>query len=196
MFDPDNVYETLYRPAVLRSLASIYDDQNILRHQDSSIRHHTVRLLLEMAASGKSAMKMHRETISSLELDWPLLKSNKTCFCCLRRAPENVLSCEHALCDVCVRNIGEETLMLDEQYEIGACPFCREGRLLTGLKPLTAGLRVLSIDGGGRRGVIAIGILNMLQGILGNTWRVQDCFDVAFGTSVGTSNVRHKMMRG
>ncbi len=91
------------------------------------------------------------------------------------------------MCDICVRNVGEETLTLDDQYHIDACLLCRKGRMVAGLKPLTAGLRVLSVDGGGTRGVIAIGILNLLQGILGNVWRIQDSFDVAYGTSVGRS---------
>jgi hypothetical protein len=93
------------------------------------------------------------------------------------------------MCDICVRNVGEETLTLDSQYQINACLLCREGRLVVGLKPLTAGLRVLSVDGGGTRGVIAIGILNLLQGILGNIWTIQDSFDIAYGTSVGGSIV-------
>lgn len=54
-----------------------------------------------------------------------------------------------------------------------------------GLRPLIVGLRLLSIDGGGNLGVIAIEFMDVLQSILGNVWRIQDLFDVAYGTSVG-----------
>ena len=62
------------------------------------------------------------------------------------------------------------------------------GKLLVGLRPLTVGLRLLSIDGGGTLGVIAIGFMDVLQSILGHSWRIQDLFDVAYGTSVGGFN--------
>ena len=61
---------------------------------------------------------------------------------------------------------------------------------MIGLRPFTAGSRILSIDGGGTRGVIAIGIMDLLQSILGTAWRIQDLFDVAYGTSVGKSDDR------
>ena len=73
----------------------------------------------------------------------------------------------------------------DSQYRINACMLCRMGKLLVGLRPLTVGLRLLSIDGGGTLGVVAIGFMDVLQSILGDIWRIQDLFDVAYGTSVG-----------
>ena len=43
----------------------------------------------------------------------------------------------------------------------------RIGKLLVGLRPLTVRLRLLSIDGRGTLGVIAIGFIDVLQSILG-----------------------------
>ena len=81
--------------------------------------------------------------------------------------PEITLSCGHAICDVCVQNIGDETSAFDSQYRIDACMLCQTGKLLIGLRSLTVGLRLLSIDGGGTLGVIAIGFMDVLQSILG-----------------------------
>lgn len=53
------------------------------------------------------------------------------------------------------------------------------------LKPPTAGIRILSIDGGGVRGIIPLEILSMLQGIAGSSCPVQDLFDLVYGTSIG-----------
>ncbi len=138
-----------------------------------------------MLVFGKTAIEIHQETIGSLAIDWVRIRSNTTCFFCLRRPPENMLSCGHAMCDVCVRNIGDETMNFDHQYQVDNCILCHSGKLLVGLKPFTAGLRILSVDGGGTRGVIIVGFMNILESILGNVWKIQDLFDVAYGTSVG-----------
>ncbi len=182
------LYDVQYRHLCLQSLIETYDDRDLVQQQDTFIRSQLVQLYSYMIASGKSALQMHREKTASLDIDWAQNKSNETCFCCLRRMPENTLSCGHAMCEICVRNIGDETSAFDSQYRIDACMLCRTGKLLVGLRPLTVGLRLLSMDGGGTRGVIAIGIMDVLQSILGNIWRIQDLFDVAYGTSVGGFN--------
>ena len=53
------------------------------------------------------------------------------------------------------------------------------------LKPPTAGVRILCIDGGGIRGVIPLEFLGLLQGDIGPECPIQDFFDMAFGTSSG-----------
>lgn len=141
-----------------------------------------------MIASGKPTLQMHREKTTSLDIDWVQMKSNETCFDCIRRMPKITLSCGHAICEVCVRNIGDETSTFDSQYRINACILCRMGKLLVELRSLTVELRLLSIDDGGTLGVIAIEFMDVLQSILGNIWRIQDLFDVAYGTSVGGFN--------
>jgi hypothetical protein len=165
----------------------MYHDAGLIQRQDASIRSQLVTLFFDMIASGKSTIQMHQDKVRSLDIDWMQFRSNQTCYYCLRRTSEHPLSCEHAICDVCVRNIGYETSTFDCQYRIDACLLCSTGKLLVGLRPFTAGLRILSIDGGGTRGVIAVGIMDLLQTLLGSVWRIQDLFDVAYGTSVGTS---------
>jgi hypothetical protein len=185
------LYDVQYRHLCLQSLTETCDDRDLVQHQDTFIRSQLVQLHSSMIASGKPALQMHREKTASLDIDWVQMKSNETCFGCLRRMPEITLSCGHAICEVCVRNIGDETSTFDSQYRIDACTLCRTGKLLLGLKPLTAGLRLLSMDGGGTLGVIAIGFMDVLQSILGNIWRIQDLFDVAYGTSVGGLTIQH-----
>ena len=60
------------------------------------------------------------------------------------------------------------------------------------LKPPTAGVRVLSIDGGGVRGIVPLEFLNALQGLLGFDMHLQHMFDLAFGTSAGESAFREE----
>ena len=138
-----------------------------------------------MTLSSKTAAQLHQEKTSSLGIPWAQLKSNNTCLGCLRRKPECVLSCGHAICEICVRIYGEEMPIAECQYHIDACLLCHSGTATVRLKPFSAGQRILSIDGGGPRGVIPLEILAIIQGIMGPEIPLQDLFDVAFGTSVG-----------
>lgn len=149
------------------------------------IQERFIALFSQMIISGKSALQIHRETIEALKINWTLIKTDEICLFCICRMPENPLTCGHAMCDTCVRSVGVENLTFDCQYQIESCPLCSQGRLMVGLKPPTAGLRILSLDGGGVKGKITIAIISQLQDILGDTWRIQDLFDVVYGTSVG-----------
>ncbi len=71
------------------------------------------------------------------------------------------------------------------QYHVQRCPLCGAGSLEVTLKPPTAGVRVLTIDGGGVRGVVPLEFLRILQDTIGPECPVQDLFDLAFGTSSG-----------
>ncbi|KAL8642303.1 MAG: hypothetical protein Q9228_000981, partial [Teloschistes exilis] len=62
-----------------------------------------------------------------------------------------------------------------------SCPMCEEGSLSVILKPPTAGIRILSIDGGGVRGAVPLEFLSVLQELLGDECAIQDLFDLAFG---------------
>ena len=187
VFSPEAIYNVCYQQHCLQALAEVYGDWELVQRYNALIRDKLIALCSDMVGSGESAIQIHRDTTRSLDIDWTKFKINRTCLYCLRRPPENHLSCEHAICNVCVRRMGDETSLFDCQYQIETCLLCHKGNLLVGLRPLTAGLRILSVDGGGTRGVIAIEIINMLQSILGNVWRIQDMFDVAYGTSVGRS---------
>lgn len=109
---------------------------------------------------------------------------------CLRRRPENPLSCGHAICDVCVRIYGEEMPITECQYHITACLLCQTGHRIVRLKPFSAGERILAVDGGGTHGVIPLDIMATIQSIMGTELQLQDLFDIAFGTSVGKSSIQ------
>lgn len=53
------------------------------------------------------------------------------------------------------------------------------------IKPPTAGPRILSIDGGGIRGVVILEFFRLLQELLGSAIPLRELFDQAFGTSSG-----------
>lgn len=122
-----------------------------------------------------------------------LPRSHRTCWCCLMRMPEKILSCGHALCDTCIRIFGVRTATSQHDFRIKSCPLCgsMNATSIFQLIPPTAGIRMLSIDGGGVRGVIPLTMLKCIEhevAALGLPLR--DFFDLTCGTSSGKCNIR------
>lgn len=77
-------------------------------------------------------------------------QSNSICFCCLMALPEHPLPCGHVLCTSCVRSYRSDSgkcliemtscpLELNEEHFEVPCQIV--------LKPATAGVRILTLDG-------------------------------------------------
>lgn len=115
------------------------------------------------------------------------IKSHTSCLCCLLRNPEKVLDCGHAFCDICIRTFGikEHELYTFAVTECMTCGVSHSSRRFTFIPP-TAGTRLLSIDGGGVRGIVPLVVLQRLErdlAFLGCPLR--DHFDFVGGTSSG-----------
>ena len=135
----------------------------------------------------ETSVQIHINNIKSFPLQWNQLQSRKTCLWCLRRRPEHVLTCEHAICDTYVAIFGHPITGKESRFEIERCILClTRGTLLAKPKPAIAGARIFSIDGGGVRGVVPLESLGLLQGHLGSDLQVQDLFEQVFGTSSGS----------
>ena len=134
----------------------------------------------------ETAAQAHRKHIEGLNIQWDHLRTYRTCLLCLRRKPEHTSSCKHAICDICVVIFGSQVPGREAHFVLDPCLLCRvKGKMLVRLKPPTAGARILSIDGGGVRGVVPLEFLNLLQGLLEPPLLLQDLFEQAFGTSSG-----------
>lgn len=137
-----------------------------------------------------SRQHQHQRVLGNIrhEIDISLLRSTECCLSCLTAPPQHVLECGHALCDACVRTFAKAQIGEEASYVVEACLFCpTQSNLKVQLKPATAGVRILSIDGGGIRGIVPLEFLRKLQNSIGGKARIQDHFDVAFGTSAGTA---------
>jgi hypothetical protein len=74
----------------------------------------------------------------------------------------------------------------EHQFVVPSCVPCQApSGLVVKLKPPTAGVRILCIDGGGVRGIIPLSTMGLLQTLAGTDFHVQDLFDLKFGTSAG-----------
>lgn len=138
-------------------------------------------------SNGEPTARIHMNNLQQMKSYWACLKSNNTCLTCLRRKPEYALSCGHSMCEICIQIFGDKRSVAECQFHLQACVLCAVGNITVTLKPPTAGIRLLTIDGGGIRGVVPLEFLGMLQKVIGVDCPLQDFFDLAFGTSSGKS---------
>jgi hypothetical protein len=135
---------------------------------------------------GQSSVHLRAASFELNPKTWLPLKSNLTCLFCLASAPEPpVLPCGHAVCEKCILRCAKSIPHLEFHFHLEKCHICQVAVDVTvKVKPPTAGIRLLSIDGGGTRGVIPLESLNILQDLLGQV-AIRDCFELGMGTSSG-----------
>ncbi|KAH8665171.1 hypothetical protein BGZ60DRAFT_379045 [Tricladium varicosporioides] len=114
--------------------------------------------------------------------------SHLACFSCLRELPEHPLPCGHVLCTPCVeacgRRSGKSTILLE------SCPLHSTATTWVtpweiNIKPQYAGARILSLDGGGVRGIVELEVLKAIEMELGGNLDIRAFFDLIVGTSTG-----------
>ncbi|KAI1362066.1 FabD/lysophospholipase-like protein [Xylaria arbuscula] len=124
----------------------------------------------------------------SLGNDATRFNSHSTCFSCLRELPEHALPCGHVLCLPCVREYGLQ--VSKTAIELKRCPLHSidtnwDPPWVVTIKPAHAGVRVLCLDGGGVRGIVALQTLKAIERYLGPNLPIQYFFDLIVGTSTG-----------
>lgn len=121
---------------------------------------------------------------------WKHIKSNKTCLSCLQAVPDHVLSCGHSYCARCVQELGDLCHDSESAWTM-KCRLCWEAKAgnthLIQLRPRCAGVRILTLDGGGIRGIVELAVLKALHTSVGLNLLPKDMFDLIVGTSTGTS---------
>jgi hypothetical protein len=139
------------------------------------------RLAVERELSRNSHWKM-----------WKNIKSNKTCLSCLQAVPDHVLGCGHSYCPRCVQELGHPSTSSECAWDMH-CWLCWESKgqrsRLIQLKPRCAGARILTLDGGGIRGIVELSVLQALHNAVGlDDFPIREMFDLIVGTSTGTTS--------
>lgn len=184
-FDPGQLYRGLYELPCFQALEENSTSPAFAQHMSNCVQSNLKVMFARMEREGTSAKVIHAENIRLNVSVLSVLRSNRTCLYCIRREPEHVLQCGHTVCDICTRIFGSPDTTFDFQYTVGSCLACDSGSTTITLKPPTSGVRVLTVDGGGIRGVVPLEFLGIIQDLLGPGCAIQDMFDLAFGTSSG-----------
>jgi hypothetical protein len=143
--------------------------------------------------NGKSAVVIHQDSLKKLRPHIKKFQSHQSCFCCLLRTPEKVLDCGDAFCDVCIKTFGSQYGSEPNRYELPECTICGEAHSSTfTFIPPTAGIRLLSLDGGGVRGIIQLTVLEHLERELVDFGcPLEEYFDSVVGTSSGKQTTHY-----
>ncbi|KFY32520.1 hypothetical protein V493_00121 [Pseudogymnoascus sp. VKM F-4281 (FW-2241)] len=177
LFDPLEVFRTLYRDACYSACrAGLFKEQDskYLALQSGVVKMVEDRLveMFEVLSCGETtAVELHRKLLATFDAEALSIRSNVTCLVCVRRhLQNNILSCGHGVCQFCVRAFSTNGAVVKD-------------------RPPTAGIRLLTFDGGGVR--VLIGLQNLLlveervEKIVGQKLPVQENFDLIVGPSAG-----------
>jgi hypothetical protein len=194
-FDPYVLFSALYRSSLTHA-STAYLERFDLANRDKLQNYflelcagHFQHLFLVAQQPSFTSAAIHSSIIKEFENQWALVFSTSTCLVCLRRRPQYALPCTHVICENCVIVFGEDCVDDPWAYKVPECFLCREqipGPFIVRVRPPTAGVGVLCIDGGGTRGIIPLQVLKRLEDCIGLPIPVQKLFQVAFGISSGT----------
>ncbi|KAI9762170.1 MAG: hypothetical protein M1840_001465 [Geoglossum simile] len=205
VFNSTDVFRTLYRDACNKASRS-----GVLVHEGSATMilpsgfvkmieaELAKRVMLFTQNRETTSAQTHEDILKNFQNRWPLIHNSATCLVCLQRKPEYGLPCRHSVCENCIRIFGSRN---DEHacsflvYSCFLCGFKTPG-LTVKVKPPTAGVRVLSIDGGGVRGVVPLVFLELLEKRIGLPCPIQEFFDACWGTSSGAMIILAMFVNG
>ncbi|KAH6988598.1 hypothetical protein EDB80DRAFT_816998 [Ilyonectria destructans] len=127
--------------------------------------------------------------------------SNLPCFGCLVRKPEYHLPCGHYICGTCIKRLQDQDNALSSFHiaRHSKCFLCHSNEpngswpISVALQPPLAGVRVLSLDGGGARGMIELAILKQLEQKIGLGIPIAKFFDLIIGTNAGGFTIPHHL---
>lgn len=122
-----------------------------------------------------------------------LSASNNPCYGCFFGRPEYRLPCGHFICQECVIDFDQKEGTGPHHIAIHrTCVLCAAPTIMQGYKipvrPKLSGLRILSLDGGGVRGIIQTAALQRLESLIGLNLPIGQFFDLIVGTSAGNIN--------
>ncbi|KAK4178774.1 putative patatin-like phospholipase [Triangularia setosa] len=138
-----------------------------------------------------SVLNLRRELTSETKPLFSHLFSTKTCLSCLLSSPDHVLSCGHAYCPRCIQELSTHSQWKECAFDIHACVLCdcqdpSHNNQTIQFKPRCAGVRILTLDGGGVRGIVELGLVKALEDEIKLTnVRLAEMFDLIIGTSTG-----------
>ena len=207
MSDPGIVFERLYQKPLLLAVQSLEETLHSRVPSQEGIcdlaKNEVTKLFLALETGTCSSIELQQQQIMSQSATLCVMRSNTICIWCTTRDAQHRPYCGHSLCGICVQRHGKPASDTEYRFTLHSCYFCLSRVPLTvDLVPPTKRISILTIDGGGVRGVIALEFLLLIQEQLGECL-IQDVCQLIVGTSIGEKFhpvpfqlVTHKHSRG
>ncbi|KAK6529776.1 hypothetical protein TWF281_008935 [Arthrobotrys megalospora] len=177
----------------------------------SSIEEYIGFLIRKFSADGQSDQRIwrklcteeHRRNIERLRLEDVYPRAGRAeagdpfsttiiCYGCLFRHSEYLLPCGHTICEACVRvnSRADDPKRYTGKHTLEGCVVCGTSigpgwPFVVRIRPQISGLRILSLDGGGVRGIVQLTTLQRLEALIGLGLPIGYFFDFIIGTSTG-----------
>ncbi|KAL9035741.1 MAG: hypothetical protein Q9214_006446 [Letrouitia sp. 1 TL-2023] len=151
---------------------------NLLQQREKQFLAKNDHSYRDASSDDATAYAMHRDRLAYFY----------SCFSCLMEVPQHPLQCGHTLCAGCIRAYGRvhdrNSVVMDY------CPLHEHTTRnfppwVVHFKPDFAGVRILTLDGGGMRGIVELEVLRAVERALGSKMSIQAFFDLIIGTSTG-----------
>jgi hypothetical protein len=185
VFQPEHVFDDLYRD-LCHAAWGIHGHPDP-GHHCTAIRDSFIGAFSHMSPQ-RSSLVIRRGALMRFGVRWSGWELPTACLFCLCRLAEHQLPCRHAICDTCVTIFGRPTCGVEYHQDLVRCPLCQKPSQLTVRQlPPTKRPVVVTLDGGGIRGMITLGLLRALERRLaGAVTTVAEIPDLIAGPSVGT----------
>ena len=178
-FPPEMVFNTLYRKHCLAA----WSGADSTKHCKGILTQ--FNQMFTQLGPQRSSAAIRKDMLAYFHTRWNGLRSTTACFACLCRPPEHMMPCKHSICDTCAVLFGTNGSQAEYHTAISQCPICEDPCDLTIRRlPPTKHPIIFSLDGGGVRGIIQLGLLRELEMRLGGI-PVAQIADLCTGTSVG-----------
>jgi hypothetical protein len=186
----DFLFRQRYAHIAEKILARVTGAQEITAPVLCSIETHMHAAIIEYLSAGERVTLTHLTSLGRYQVLFHQQQGpQRLCAGCFFAYWDDVLPCRHGFCKACTHNISLHWKQSGRIY-MSHCPACLvsfPSPFRIRLQPPTAGGRVLSLDGGGVKGIIELEILQQLSGLVGGDLPVDRLFDMIVGTSIGKS---------
>lgn len=177
----------------LWSLAAQEGWRSIIKKRFQDMYHRAFGDTAELSLGpAQRILKIRQQIYSVHHAAWGKMQSNKTCLACYQSVPDNVLPCGHSYCPRCVQELASPSRSFECAFDMPACILCGNHNSINPhqirLKPRCAGARILTLDGGGVRGIVELALLGAMEREIGLEIDIGEMFDLVVGTSTGTSS--------
>ncbi|CUS07182.1 unnamed protein product [Tuber aestivum] len=193
IFHPFDVYDALYHNHCCDAVRRVFPRQSIQRSLLSRLRLMVRDLTFRQQLRRAHPVASHREILKLHRGRFLHIRSTEVCLICIMRRPVRVLSCGHAICEVCIRTFGELVPGEPCIYAHPQCALCYTSIKPPNIqiRPPSALPRVLCVDANGPNMWDTLNLLETsISQLMGFPFPIQECFDIVFGRGPGVGPVR------